>query len=137
MKTITNPGSDRSAAGYNAAGRNAGPQGGNKIGDQVKNGADGGIKPLKCVDTGGIGVGSVVRSSFPDVRRVGDGDGEHRRFLFSVATIASFASFCYKLIPHKLTKQHFFLLYIFLISNQIFLFFKQKISWHIIKKFHK
>lgn len=111
-KIVTNPGSERSAAGYNAAGNSAGPHGGNKIGDQVKNGADGGMKPLKCDETGGSVVGSAVRSPFMDVCRVGDGDGEHRRFLFSVATIASFTSL-FEQFVHKFTKMHFDLIFLF------------------------
>lgn len=47
--------------------------------------------PLKCEDTGGIVRDSDLRSSTVDLCRVGEGDGEHRRFLLSVATIASFA----------------------------------------------
>lgn len=91
-KMCTNPA--RNAAGYRAAGRKAGPHGGgNRIGDHVKNGADGGIMPLKCDETGGKAERSDIRASAVDVCRVGDGDGEHRRFLFSVATIASFATF--------------------------------------------
>lgn len=62
------------------------------MGDHVRNGADGGIMLLKWDDTGGnwTDTESVTRSSMPDVCRVGDGDGEHRLFLLSVATIASF-----------------------------------------------
>lgn len=93
LETCTNPGSDRNAAGYRAAGKRAGPHGGNKIGDHVKNGADGGIRPLKCDETGGNDDGSDIRPSAVVDRRDGDGDGEHRRFLFSVATIASFVPF--------------------------------------------
>lgn len=54
---------------------------------------NGGITPLNCeVAAGSVGC-SDIRSSVTDadVCRVGDGDGEDRRFLFSVATIASFA----------------------------------------------
>lgn len=51
--------------------------------------------PLNCDDAAGIDDDdcSDIRSSAADVDecRVGDGDGEDRRFLFSVATIASFA----------------------------------------------
>lgn len=89
----TNPGNDRNAAGYKAAGNRAGPHGGNKIGDHVKNGADGGMKPLNCDVTGWTDVAADIRSSVADDCRVGDGDGEHRRFLLSVATIASFMPF--------------------------------------------
>lgn len=45
--------------------------------------------PLNCDVIGGIKLCSDTRSSLADVCRVGDGDGEHRRFLFSAATIAS------------------------------------------------
>lgn len=55
---------------------------------------NGGITPLNCEVVAGSDVGcSDIRSLVidADVCRVGDGDGEDRRFLFSVATIASFA----------------------------------------------
>lgn len=91
-ENCTNPGSDRNAAGYKAAGKSADPQGGSNIGDH-NNGAVGGIRPLKCVDAGWKEAGWDNRPSLTEVCRVGDGDGEHRRFLFSVATIASFATF--------------------------------------------
>lgn len=117
----TNPGSDRKAAGYNAAGKRAGPHGGNNIGDHVKNGAVGGIMPLKCDDTGGIGVGSDIRSS-TDVCRVGDGDGEHRRFLFSVATIASF-------ITLNKTQLHNYKYTFFVLDNCFFFFVKDSLAF--------
>lgn len=66
----TNPGNaDRNAAGYRAAGSIAGPHGGRKIGDQVKNGAVAGAIMAGC--------GSRVWWS-PDF-----GDGERRRFRIS------------------------------------------------------
>lgn len=56
---------------------------------------NGGITLLNCEDAAGIDDAdcSDIRSSVADVDvcRVGDGDGEARLFLFSVATIASFA----------------------------------------------
>lgn len=87
---LSYPGSDRNAAGYKAAGNSADPQGGSNIGDH-NNGPVCGIRPLKCV-TGGTEIVSEDRFALADVCLVGDGDGEHRRFLFSVATIASFAT---------------------------------------------
>lgn len=69
----TNPGNaDLNAAGYKAAGRNAGPQGGNRIGDHVRNG------PVEVI---------IFPNDAGDIREVFVvSDGEHRRFLMS-ATI--------------------------------------------------
>lgn len=95
LKVFTNPGIDLTAAGYKAAGKKAGPHGGGKKMGDMKSG---GTMPLNCDDAAEIddAVCSDIRSSAADVdeRRVGDGDGEDRRFLFSVATIASFTFLC-------------------------------------------
>lgn len=68
---------------------------------------NGGITPLKCDEAAGSDDAgcSDIRSSATDVDvcRVGDGDGEDRRFLFSVATIASFVY----LFIEKIVKDHF------------------------------
>lgn len=72
---------DRSALGQNAAGRKAGPHGGNRIGDQVRNGA--------------AVVGPIVMfwgSSVAPGAAAGIGDGVHRLLFFASATVASF--FC-------------------------------------------
>lgn len=47
MENSIYPGkADLSALGQNAAGRNAGPQGGNRIGDQVRKGAAVAVGPI-------------------------------------------------------------------------------------------
>ena len=54
---------------------------------------NGGITPLNCDDAAGrddTGCSDIRSSATDVVCRVGDGDGEDRRFLFSAATIASF-----------------------------------------------
>lgn len=89
------------------------------MGDHVRNGADGGIMPLKCVDTGGSDAGLLIGSSLIDVCRVGDGDGEHRRFLLSVATIASFATLI-QIELHKIAQKIIFTIKHFNVSMKFF-----------------
>lgn len=78
---------------------------------------NGDITPLNCDDAAESDADcSDIRASATevDVCRVGDGDGEDRRFLFSVATIASFAFlFCQKKNVHNNTFDCFYFLSFF------------------------
>lgn len=87
--------------------------------------------PLNCDDAAGIDEDdcSDIRSSAADVDecRVGDGDGEDRRFLFSVATIASFAFLICQKINCTIARFNcFFLLVWTFLSN--YFWFERKSS---------